>query len=896
MPIRRHKIGLQISDRELERLSAMVRNAQALPRTGADEQLEGTVFSILNLPEPMGSWAARQIARFAAAKGFSAADGPVLQAFVGGFGKKLTNISNWLTNGPSVDLGKYEFGTANKEAEAWFKGSKREKKLSRIEEPFLTAAEYSGIEDPKQILRIASAMQKNWEEEGRPDIKDFIAGRRSPLLEICDWIRSKKPPARPDETWGGLAISARNWHNELRNSQNGHPSLYESGPRTGYEGDPITVGDTTMWMVEMSPDDYENEGSLMGHCVGSQEYVDDGESGKVRIFSLRDRNNFPHVTWNLRGRVDEDRRNDDIQAARDERIQERVGEIRDGFLEDFEKRNRPPNQWDLREALQESLKGMGITWGTWTSPSEVLKALNPEQRKKLGADLWAVRSRPAIADEEELRQKAVEYADSREDEAVSTAEQELGPEDDYYEEENFPEGDYVEGWSVQQIFGKEDSVPVPKYRPFLAEWFAKHGQDWPMNEDDELLLLPPEEVWEKVKSGNLRWSKAKEYLDEEHRGMYLDWIIPQMTEYERDRRDLGEQPPTTDPEAREMWYDIRDRIGRKRDLLRDVSTPDILIRCLQKVKEGGPGPIYIYEDFLDENVYNATPEQRQTLYDSIFRSVEYGDSDEDAAGTILDLPEGRQFVIDRIEAERDPIVARELVKVVSRWNGLSQFGNPAEVGQYVQDIPRHFDANPESATSMLAAADIAFSAAQALMYNPAAEDGDVAAAIGRLWERFVPLYRMDESKTLINAIRYGMGKFFRTDPPRFLRAMRSVSPGIVHEMMELGCLDMTKAINSSKSWQDFYRDDLKRQDPIPTLQYDHDLPTHDMLNDEDGLRVGPRLENELGKMAIPPETIDPSQGKLFARLMAMRMLRLSAAAEGCPEIADRMLRVAGAIS
>lgn len=51
------------------------------------------------------------------------------------------------------------------------------------------------------------------------------------------------------------------------------------------------------WTIQEVPvADLDAEGEKMGHCVGSGGYDDDVESGRSRIFSLRDRKNQPHVT------------------------------------------------------------------------------------------------------------------------------------------------------------------------------------------------------------------------------------------------------------------------------------------------------------------------------------------------------------------------------------------------------------------------------------------------------------------------------------------------------------------------------------------------------------------------------------------------------------------------
>lgn len=53
------------------------------------------------------------------------------------------------------------------------------------------------------------------------------------------------------------------------------------------------------WTVrELKPDELEDEGDEMGHCVG--EYKDDVENGDLRVLSLRDPKGDPHVTTGIR--------------------------------------------------------------------------------------------------------------------------------------------------------------------------------------------------------------------------------------------------------------------------------------------------------------------------------------------------------------------------------------------------------------------------------------------------------------------------------------------------------------------------------------------------------------------------------------------------------------------
>lgn len=58
---------------------------------------------------------------------------------------------------------------------------------------------------------------------------------------------------------------------------------------------PVLETPQGMWFELMSQDCLSREGKLMGHCVGGGGYKV-GPNGSVRIFSLRDANNQPHIT------------------------------------------------------------------------------------------------------------------------------------------------------------------------------------------------------------------------------------------------------------------------------------------------------------------------------------------------------------------------------------------------------------------------------------------------------------------------------------------------------------------------------------------------------------------------------------------------------------------------
>jgi hypothetical protein len=92
--------------------------------------------------------------------------------------------------------------------------------------------------------------------------------------------------------------AARKWHEDLAKSQEGHPLLY-----TQPDLDAFPLGNGYK-MVRVCYEDMDNEGNLMGHCVGSGAYDEGVLDGTIQIWSLRDKDNYPHATIELSSKED----------------------------------------------------------------------------------------------------------------------------------------------------------------------------------------------------------------------------------------------------------------------------------------------------------------------------------------------------------------------------------------------------------------------------------------------------------------------------------------------------------------------------------------------------------------------------------------------------------------
>jgi hypothetical protein len=449
----------------------------------------------------------------------------------------------------------------------------------------------------------------------------------------------------------------------------------------------------------------------------------------------------------------------------------------------------------------------------------------------------------------------------------------------------FPIEDYTGNWEVQQVQGKEDKEPVAKYRPFLTKWFEEHGEGWPMmRENDELLISPPERIREMLGEGKVKWTKAKRYLDEGSRGEYVDEtisMVPKLQEAERRKAEITQNgrfiPIPGTPEYGEYQRLNATIIPLRKRRIVDVGLYDILTRSLQQSAAGNPDPKY--REFIEKNVYDVPPEERAILYSNIYNEIEKKEAD---PSPLLNLPEGRQFLIDALEREGrtgDPKVAEHLVSLVTKRDRMRAFGSPDAMGQYIKDIPRHF---PPTAEKKRDAGNIAVTVLQGLVSNPAIDERDITAGIENAWATLKPIFS-DRFPNLHLQVVKTFGNFYRSDPAKCMRVLQMMNPTILHEMLTSGALNLGKGIT-----------DVSQNRSLPREESPEENQAHlSELGFVPHLTAGPfggRIENELGKLARPPETMSPDQQRLFAQRMALQMLRLASRLEemGMSRRADKI--------
>ena len=130
------------------------------------------------------------------------------------------------------------------------------------------------------------------------EMDSLLKDNRHEVIRIKDWFLDMVKYPGFDINRYPTFISAKEdsdrWHEELTlNMDKGDPKLYKFP-----DFHSVDMGDGYQ-MVLVSPDDLENEGNLMGHCVGGDDYKQKVINGDSEIWSLRDHRGYPHVTIEL---------------------------------------------------------------------------------------------------------------------------------------------------------------------------------------------------------------------------------------------------------------------------------------------------------------------------------------------------------------------------------------------------------------------------------------------------------------------------------------------------------------------------------------------------------------------------------------------------------------------
>ncbi len=137
------------------------------------------------------------------------------------------------------------------------------------------------------------------------------------FLRLRDWANSVLPRLASFSLDQAFTASEE-WHRAV--SGQGKGLVYDNTGEVIHD-----FGDGWTIRTVKTPNDLKVEGTIMQHCVAS--YAGVVEQGRSRIFSLRDPNNMPHVTIELKGDTNEVVQ---VQGKQDkkpiEKYRERVGE------------------------------------------------------------------------------------------------------------------------------------------------------------------------------------------------------------------------------------------------------------------------------------------------------------------------------------------------------------------------------------------------------------------------------------------------------------------------------------------------------------------------------------------------------------------------------------------
>jgi hypothetical protein len=114
------------------------------------------------------------------------------------------------------------------------------------------------------------------------------------LPEIVDWVMAEDPftAVLPTLTWNQARLRASRWHKALQQGA----AIEQMRP-----GEIVwTAPDESGWTVhELDADQLTEEGAFLNHCVGGAFYKAGVVRGDKRIYSLRDPNGAPRITFEL---------------------------------------------------------------------------------------------------------------------------------------------------------------------------------------------------------------------------------------------------------------------------------------------------------------------------------------------------------------------------------------------------------------------------------------------------------------------------------------------------------------------------------------------------------------------------------------------------------------------
>ena len=160
-----------------------------------------------------------------------------------------------------------------------------------------------------RLVRLTEAPIDTMKSKGYdPEIIDFAISIE-PKTKFSIWVANQ---LRKDQTLiskkqdfiqirdavtGGVSVSGSDFNQALKKSEEWHKQFKAKDIELKGKNIVIKYPDGFTWVKLLNQDDCTEEGEAMGHCVA--QYGGLVEAGNVNIYSLRDKNNTPHVTLEL---------------------------------------------------------------------------------------------------------------------------------------------------------------------------------------------------------------------------------------------------------------------------------------------------------------------------------------------------------------------------------------------------------------------------------------------------------------------------------------------------------------------------------------------------------------------------------------------------------------------
>ncbi len=127
------------------------------------------------------------------------------------------------------------------------------------------------------------------EAKKKPSILSY-----SKLREIIDWAQSTSPNIM-SMTYEECLEESKKFHDELQNH-----IVFDKGEKVDKRRIVYQCQDNEHFFYSLEPKELKREGNLMNHCIYSNNlYAEKIKKGKIKIISLRDNKNIPHVTCEI---------------------------------------------------------------------------------------------------------------------------------------------------------------------------------------------------------------------------------------------------------------------------------------------------------------------------------------------------------------------------------------------------------------------------------------------------------------------------------------------------------------------------------------------------------------------------------------------------------------------